>query len=84
MLKATHGFKNAGRISAAQRIPVAGDVDSFEQRLHKQADTLKQLPGFVSYRLLRPIGPKDPFTVLTFWQTREAYEASYRPDLFLN
>ena len=84
MLKATRGFKNAGRISAAQRIPVAGDLETFEQRLHHRADALKQLPGFVSYRLLRPIGPKDPFTVLTFWQTREDYEANYRPDLFLN
>ena len=82
MLRATQGFRNAGRISAAHRIPVQGDPNLLENQLHEQAARLKQLPGFLSYRLLRPIGPDDPFTILTFWQTRQHYERYYRPDLF--
>ena len=40
------------------------------------------MDGFISFKLLRPTAPDDPYVVMTFWETQEAYEAWVNSDEF--
>lgn len=64
-------------ISAVHHIPVRNsNIDKAEARLRSQAQTLQKTPGFLYYRLLKPITPEDTYSVLTFWQSRKHYRAA--------
>ncbi len=63
-------------ISAVHHAVVSGDAAQIESKLNAQASNLETVPGFMYYRLLRPIDPDDNYAVLTFWQSRKHYHAA--------
>lgn len=64
-------------ISAVHHIAINGyNAEEIEARLKAQASKLKKIPGFLYYRLLRPLQPEDPYAILTFWQSRKHYLAA--------
>ncbi len=70
-------------ITVANRINVKPEyADAFEQRFAERAGLVDGMPGFISNQVLRPANPDDPYVVLTFWESREAFEAWTRSDAF--
>lgn len=52
------------------RIPVHPDHRAaFEERFTDRAALVDGMPGFVSFQLLRPAAPDDPYVVMTFWES---------------
>ncbi|MFC6592196.1 antibiotic biosynthesis monooxygenase family protein [Deinococcus lacus] len=63
-------------IAVANRIPVNPELaGAFEERFLNRPGQVEQQPGFVATHLLRPTEPGQPYTVLTYWESREAFEA---------
>lgn len=48
---------------------------AFEERFRDRAGLVDRMPGFVAFHLLRPTEPGDPYIAMTFWQSREHFEA---------
>lgn len=48
---------------------------AFEERFSDRAALVDGMDGFVSFRLLRPSTPEDPYVVMTFWETKEHFNA---------
>ncbi|MCD0164211.1 antibiotic biosynthesis monooxygenase [Deinococcus sp. 12RED42] len=70
-------------ISVANRIHVKAEYhDAFEQRFRDRAGLVDGMPGFIANHVLRPTRDGDPFVVLTFWESREAFEAWTTSDAF--
>jgi heme-degrading monooxygenase HmoA len=64
-------------VSAVHHTVVSeGDAAQVESKLKSQAGHLEKVPGFMYYRLLRPLDPDDTYAVLTFWQSRKHYHAA--------
>jgi heme oxygenase (mycobilin-producing) len=71
-------------ITVMNRIFVADEyADAFEQRFQDRAGLVDEMPGFISNQVLRPVNPGDPYIVLTFWESREQFEAWTRSDAFM-
>jgi heme-degrading monooxygenase HmoA len=63
-------------IVVMNRIPVKAEyAEAFEERFEDRAALVDGMPGFVSFRLLRPSKVEDPYVVMTFWETHEHFEA---------
>ncbi|ARD49009.1 antibiotic biosynthesis monooxygenase [Sporosarcina sp. P33] len=45
----------------------------FEHQYKEMGEKLQNMPGFIAYRLLRPIG-SDTYTLLTEWTDKRLYE----------
>ena len=57
------------------RIPVNLDhADAFEERFKDRAALVDNMPGFVSFNLLRPAGEGDPYIVETYWESKGHFE----------
>lgn len=70
-------------ISVANRIHVKLEYhDAFEARFRDRAGLVDGMPGFIANHVLRPTRDGDPFVVLTFWESREAFEAWTTSDAF--
>ncbi|MFC4455562.1 antibiotic biosynthesis monooxygenase [Deinococcus sonorensis] len=70
-------------ITVMNRISVSPEyAEQFEQRFADRARMVDQMPGFVSNQVLRPVAPGDPYIVLTWWESREAFDAWTRSDAF--
>lgn len=70
-------------IAVMNRIPVNVDfAEAFEQRFSDRAALVDGMDGFVSFRLLRPSKPEDPYIVMTFWESEEHFKAWTRSDEF--
>ncbi|BDP41955.1 antibiotic biosynthesis monooxygenase [Deinococcus aetherius] len=70
-------------ITVANRIYVNPAYhDQFEARFRERAGLVDGMPGFVANHVLRPTGEGEPFVVLTFWESREAFEAWTNSDAF--
>jgi len=70
-------------ITVANRIFVQPDfAEEFEGRFRDRAKLVDQMPGFLSNQVLRPVNPGDPYVVLTWWKSREDFEAWTRSDEF--
>ncbi len=54
----------------------------FEANFSQRARLVDQMPGFVRNLLLRPATPGAPYIVLTFWESREHFEAWVRSPEF--
>lgn len=64
-------------ISAVHHLKINGrSYQEIEDKLHRRADKLRKVPGFLFYRLLKPITPQDDYALLTFWQSRRHYQAA--------
>lgn len=71
-------------ITVANRISVNPDFAAdFEERFRTRAGMVDQMPGFISNQVLRPVNPGDPYIVLTFWESREQFEAWTKSDAFV-
>jgi heme-degrading monooxygenase HmoA len=58
------------------RIPVNPEhAAAFEERFANRAGAVDGMPGFVSYQLLRPQNPGDPYVVMTFWESEAHFKA---------
>lgn len=63
-------------IIVCNRIPVKPEyATQLEERFADRAGLVNQMPGFISFQLLRPRNPEDPYVVMTFWETEEAFRA---------
>ncbi len=70
-------------ITVANRIQVNPDyAEAFEERFRNRAGFVDGMPGFISNQVLRPTKPEDPYIVLTYWETKEAFEAWTKSDAF--
>lgn len=70
-------------IAVANRIFVApAFAEAFEERFRTRAGLVDGMPGFLSNQVLRPVNEGDPYVVLTFWESREAFEAWIRSEAF--
>ena len=70
-------------ITVANRIFVAPEYhDQFEARFRDRARLVDGRPGFIANHVLRPTEDGAPFIVLTFWESREAFEAWTSSDAF--
>lgn len=57
------------------RIPVVPEyAEAFEERFKDRAALVDRMPGFVSFRLLRPVKDGAPFVVETLWESKEHFE----------
>lgn len=62
-------------IVTCNRIPVNPEhAAAFEKRFEDRASLVDGMPGFISFQLLRPLKEGDPYIVMTFWESREAFE----------
>ena len=62
-------------IVVCNRIPVNPEhTADFEARFADRANLVDGMPGFVSFQLLRPTKPGDPYVVMTFWESQEHFE----------
>ena len=63
-------------IVVCNRIPVnAEHADKFEETFKNRASLVDGMDGFVSFQLLRPHNPDDPYTVMTFWESHAHFDA---------
>ncbi|MQA92291.1 MAG: antibiotic biosynthesis monooxygenase [Gemmatimonas sp.] len=63
-------------ITVANRLYVAPEfAERFEGRFRERAGLVDKMPGFISNQVLRPVNPGDPYVVLTWWESREAFRA---------
>ncbi len=63
-------------IAVMNRIPVhPNHHEAFEARFSDRAALVDGMDGFVAFRLLRPTESDDPYIVMTFWETKEHFEA---------
>ena len=70
-------------ITVANRIYVASEyAEQFEERFRARAGLVDTMPGFVANHVLRPTKPGDPYVVLTFWESHEAFRAWTGSDAF--
>jgi heme-degrading monooxygenase HmoA len=70
-------------IAVMNRIPVNSEhAEAFEARFSDRAALVDGMPGFVSFRLLRPTKEGDPYVVMTFWESREHFQAWTESDEF--
>lgn len=57
-------------------------AEQFEERFRNRAHLVDNMPGFIRNQVLRPSQEGKPYIVLTFWETREAFEAWTQSDSF--
>jgi len=70
-------------ITVANRIFVEPQyAEQFEARFRDRAGLVDRMPGFVANQVLRPVNPGDPYVVLTWWMSRQDFEAWTRSDAF--
>ncbi len=70
-------------IAVANRIFVNPEyAEQFEQRFRDRAGLVDEMPGFISNQVLRPLNEGDPYVVLTYWESREEFEAWVSSDAF--
>ncbi|MDP9763972.1 antibiotic biosynthesis monooxygenase family protein [Deinococcus enclensis] len=70
-------------ITVMNRIPVKAEyAEAFEARFRDRARLVDGMPGFVRNEVLRPTQPGQPYIVLTYWESREAFEAWTASDAF--
>lgn len=70
-------------LTVMNRIPVHPEyAEQFEQRFRERARLVDGMPGFIRNEVLRPTQPGKPYIVLTYWESREAFEAWTTSDAF--
>ncbi len=63
-------------IVTCNRIPVNPKyATEFEARFGVRANLVDEMPGFVSFQLLRPLSEGDPYIVMTSWESEADFKA---------
>ncbi|MDQ3398680.1 MAG: antibiotic biosynthesis monooxygenase [Deinococcota bacterium] len=71
-------------IAVANRIFVHPEyAEAFEARFRSRAGLVDTMSGFVFNQLLRPGKAGDPYVVLTYWESYEAFKAWTQSDAFV-
>ena len=71
-------------ITVANRIYVSSEyAEQFEERFRQRAHLVDDRPGFQANLVLRPSKPDEPYVVLSFWDSREDFEAWMKSDAFV-
>ncbi len=61
-------------IAVTNRLHVAAEyATTLEQSFAETLDLVTQEPGFIRNLVLRPTREKDPYVILTFWESREHF-----------
>ena len=70
-------------ITVANRIFVNPEyAEAFEARFRDRAGLVDEMPGFSHNLVLRPTKEGDPYVVLTYWESYEAFRAWVDSDAF--
>lgn len=70
-------------ITVANRIYVKPEyAEDFERAFRERAGLVDKMPGFVSNMVLRPANEGDPYSVLTFWRSRQDFVNWIESDAF--
>ena len=70
-------------IAVANRIYVHPEyAEAFETRFQNRAGMVDKMEGFMSNQVLRPTAEGDPYVVLTFWESRDAFLNWVNSDAF--
>ena len=70
-------------LTAMNRIPVKAEhAEAFEANFINRASALKGQKGFVTFRLLRPGNPEDPYIVMTIWETQDDFHEWTQSEAF--
>lgn len=70
-------------IAVTNRIFVAPQyAEQFEERFRNRAGLVDQMAGFVSNQVLRPTQEGQPYVVLTWWRSREDFDAWTQSEAF--
>lgn len=70
-------------ITVANRMYVSPEYrEQFEERFRSRAGLVDGMPGFLANHVLRPTKDGEPYVVLTFWNSREEFEAWTSSDEF--
>ncbi len=65
------------------RIPVNAEyAEQFEERFRTRAGEVDKMQGFIRNQVLRPVTGEDPYIVMTFWDSKEDFEAWVDSDAF--
>ena len=65
------------------RIPVNPEyAEQFEERFKSRAGEVDKMKGFIRNQVLRPALPENPYVVMTFWESKEDFEAWVNSDAF--
>jgi heme-degrading monooxygenase HmoA len=66
------------------RIPVSkGFEQQFEARFTSRPSHMPGVPGFIRNHLLRPADGGNIYVVMTFWQSKDAFEAWTKSEAFM-
>jgi heme-degrading monooxygenase HmoA len=58
------------------RIPVNAEyAQQFEDRFRNRAGEVDKMKGFIRNQVLRPVNSEDPYVVVTFWESRDDFDA---------
>jgi heme-degrading monooxygenase HmoA len=57
-------------------------ADHFESMFMSRARRVDQMPGFVSFQLLKPTKAGDSYMVMVTWESKEHYHAWLKSDAF--
>lgn len=63
-------------VSAVHHLSLGQQEDRQVSSLLEKFNQLREIPGFLYYRLLKPIAPDDTYAIITFWQSRRHYRAA--------
>jgi heme oxygenase (mycobilin-producing) len=73
-------------ITVTNRLRIAPEfAETIEKMLLESVEVeggQQTVEGFISNHMLRPTKAGEPFLVMSFWTSREAYEAYLRSDAF--
>ena len=70
-------------IVVSNRIPVNPEhAEAFEEAFANRAGLTDTMPGFISYRLLKPTEDGKPYIVMTVWESMENFRAWTESDAF--
>jgi heme-degrading monooxygenase HmoA len=71
-------------ITVGNHIYVAPEyMEQFETNFHNRAGLVDRMPGFLFNQLLRPVAPDGAYIVLTYWESRSAFDAWVKSDAFV-
>ena len=71
-------------ITVANRIYVKPEyAEAFETAFRERAGLVDGMPGFLSNLVLRPVNEGDPYSILTFWESRADFLNWVRSEAFI-